>query len=286
MNETDRDQDKRSKVRTPSDDRGGRRIIFFVVLIAVLLLAILVSALPQFYIKQIEIVGCEEISQDDLLKSSGITTGEHLFRNLGGGIIQLFTLRYGNIEKELSQDYPYISNIKIQIIFPSKVLFTVDERDKIGFAELPDGYAVIDSEGYVVELSDGDAPAGVPLMEGLPVRASALGQKIDMTEGKGLNICITVLSAILAADENKNKTSDFSLFKCVKSIRSVQSGTTFLTLVLPTGPKELLVRIGSLKNITEDMSWLRYAAEQNKFDSVGDGVLDMSGEEYTFRPVN
>ena len=286
LNETDRDQDIMSKGRTPSGDRGGRRIIFFVVLIAVLLLAILVSALPQFYIKQIEVVGCEEISQDELLKSSGLTAGEHLFKNLGGGIIQLFTLRYGNIEKELSQDYPYISNIKIQVIFPSKVLFTVDERDKIGYAELPDGYAVIDSEGYVVELSDGDAPAGVPLMEGLPVRASALGQKIDMTEGKGLNICITVLSAILAADENKNKTSDFSLFKCVKSIRSVQSGTTFLTLVPPTGSKELLVRIGSLKNITEDMSWLRYAAEQNKFDSVGDGVLDMSGEEFTFRPAD
>lgn len=282
----DQDRDKRSNMRKPPDSGGGRRITFFVVLIAALIIAILIAVLPQFYIEKIEIVGCDEISKDDLLKSSGITTGEHLFRNLGGGIIQLFTLRYGNIEKELSQDYPYISNIKIQVIFPSKVLFTVDERKKIGYAELPDGYAVIDSEGYVVELSDGAAPTGVPLMEGLPVRSSALGEKIDMTEGKGLNICITVLSAILAADENKNKTSDFSLIKCVQSIRSVQSGTTFLTLVLPTDQKELLIRIGSLKNITEDMSWLRYAAEQNKFDSVGDGVLDMSGEEFTFRPAD
>ena len=266
--------------------RVGRRVVLFSVLFAILLAAILIVTLPQFYIKQIDVVGCNEISKEALLSSSGLAVGEHLFHNLGGGIIQLFTLRYGNIEKELSSDYPYINDIKIRIVFPSKVLLTIDERQKIGYAELPDGYAVIDTEGVVVELSEGAAPSGVPLMEGLPVRSSALGEKIDMTEGKGLNTCITILNAILAADENKSKNSDFSLMKCVRSVRSLQGSTTFLTLILPSTQKEFLIRIGSLKNITADMSWLRYAAEQNKFDSVGDGVLDMSGEEYTFRPVN
>ena len=280
------DQEQRPREMTRPVKRGRRRIVFFAVLIGVLITAILITVLPQFYIKQIEITGCKEISQEELLKSSGLTAGEHLFKNLGGGIIQLFTLRYGNIEKELRRNYPYINDIKIQIAFPSKILVTVDEREKIGYVEIPDGYAVIDTDGYVVELSDGTAPTGVPLMEGLPVRSCALGEKIDMTEGKGLNTCITVLSAVLAADENKTSASEFSLMKCVQSVRSVQSGTTFLTLILPSGQKPLLIRIGSLKSIAADMSWLRYAAEQNKFDSVGDGVLDMSGDEYTFRPAS
>ena len=266
--------------------RGRRSIVFFSVLSAILLSAILIVTLPQFYVKQIDIIGCSKITKEELLTSSGLAVGQHLFRSLGGGIIQLFTFRYGNIEKELSNDYPYIDDIKIQIIFPSKVLITVGERQKIGYVKLPDGYAVIDTAGIVVELCEGDAPPGVPLMEGLPVRSSALGEKIDMTEGKGLNTCITVLNAILVADENKSKNSGFSLVKCVRSVRSLQGGATFLTLVLPSEQKELLIRIGSLKDISEDMSWLRYAAEQNKFDSVEDGVLDMSGEEYTFRPVN
>jgi len=270
----------------PQAKKSGRRAVFLSLLLAVMLLVLLVAALPQFYIRQIDVTGCSELSKEDLLAGSGLAVGDHLFKNLGGGIVQLFTLRYGNIEKELCKDYPYISDIKIQIHFPSKVLFVVKERQKIAYADLPDGYAVIDTDGYVVELSDGKAPPGVPLMEGLPVRSSALGEKIDMTEGKGLNTCITVLNAVLAADENKSKSSVFSLMKCVRSVRSVQGGTTFLTIILPTAEKELLIRIGSLKNISEDMSWLRYAAEQNKFDSVGDGVLDMSGEEYTFRPVN
>src|SRR5665647_3405352 len=88
--------------------RVGRRIVLFSVLFAFLLAAILIVTLPQFYIKQIDVVGCNEISKEALLSSSGLAVGEHLFRNLGGGIIQLFTLRYGNIEKELRNDYPYI----------------------------------------------------------------------------------------------------------------------------------------------------------------------------------
>ncbi len=268
------------------DKRGGRHITAFMVLLVVLLLTLLVIVLPQFYIEKIDIVGCSEISGEALLASSGIVSGEHLLRNLGGGFIQLFTLRYGNIEKELSQNYPYISDIKIQIIFPSRVLITVDERQKIGYVEIPDGYAVIDTDGYVVELSGDDIPDGVPLMQGLPVRTAVLGEKMNMTEGKGLNTCISVLNAVLTADENKSSESDLSLMKYVKSVRSVQSGTTFLTILLPDTQRELLIRIGSIKNITDDMNWLRYAASQNKFESVGEGVLDMSGEEYTFRPMN
>lgn len=282
----DKDQTAKTEERILPARRTGRSIVFLSVLSMILLLAILAVTLPQFYIKQIDIVGCNKITKEELLTSSGLAGGQHLFSNLGGGIIQLFTFRYGNIENELSSDYPYINDIKIQIVFPSKVLITINERQKIGYVKIPDGYAVIDTAGVVVELCDGDAPSGVPLMEGLPVRSSALGETIDMTEGKGLNTCISVLNAILVADENKSKNSEFSLVKCVSSVRSIQGGATFLTLVLPSAQKELLIRIGSLKNISDDMIWLRYAAEQNKFDSVGDGVLDMTGEEYTFRPVN
>lgn len=264
---------------------GGRRIVLLSILAVLLLTVLLIIMLPQFYIESIEITGCNHISQDELLADSGLVRGEHLFRNLGGGFIQLFTLRYGNIEKELSEYYPYINDIKIQLSFPSKVVITIDERKKIGYVEIPDGYAVIDMDGYVIELEAGNAPDGVPLMQGLPVTVAVLGEQLDMTEGKGLNSCISVLNAILLADEN-SEAEDFSLMKCVQRVRSVESGTTFITLLLPASQKEMLVRIGSLKNINEDMRWLAYAAKQNKFDTVGEGVLDMSGEEYTFRPMN
>jgi len=281
------DQMELTEQESPHAGRRGRRsIVFLTVFAAVLFLCILAVTLPQMYITKIEIEGCSEISEDSLLASTGLVTGEHLLRNVGGGFIQLFTLRYGNMESELRDEYPYISDIKIQVSFPSTVRITVSERREIGYIEIPDGYAVIDTDGYVVALADEAVPEGVALMQGIPVRTAVLGKKIDMTEEKGLNSCITVLGAILAADDNSSDTSTFSLMPCVKSIRSVQSGTTFLTILLPSTQKDFLVRLGSLKGIADDMVWLRYAAEQNKFDGVGDGVLDMTGDNYNFRNVS
>lgn len=264
---------------------GRRTIILLSVLILLLTAGILVYILPQMHIQKIEVTGCGEVSQDALLKSTGLVNGEHLFRNLGGGIVQIFTLRYGNMESELQKEYPYIDNIVIQAVFPSRVKITVTERKKIGYIKVPDGYAVVDMNGYVVELSDDAPPQNVPLMLGLPVCSAMLGKKIDMTEDKRFNTCISVLGAILAADENNADSSGFSLMSCVRSVRPVKTGTTFLTILLPSTGEELLVRIGSLKKITADMTWLRYAVSQSKISGGSGGVLDMTGENYTYRTV-
>ena len=70
----------------------------------------------------------------------------------------------------------------------------------------------------------------------------------------------------------------------VRSIRSIGNEAVYLTVYLPAANKELLVRLGSLTDISDDMTWLRYAVEQGAFNEVGEGFLDMSGEENTFSP--
>lgn len=279
--DTERTRENARGFRLP----GRRTVVVLAALILLLTCGILFAILPQMHLNRIEVTGCSEVPQDELLKSTGLVNGEHLFRNLGGGIVQIFTLRYGNMESELRKEYPYIDNIVIQVVFPSCVRITVTERQKIGYIKIPDGYAVIDMNGYVVELSGDSPPQNVPLMLGLPVTSASLGEKIDMTESKRFNTCISVLGAILAADENNSDSSGFSLMSCVRSVRPVKTGTTFLTILLPSTGQELLVRIGSLKKITTDMNWLRYAASQNRISGGDGGVLDMSGENYTYRTV-
>lgn len=253
--------------------------------IVLLICAIILTALPQMYVQTIEINGCHVLSQDEILKESGISKGLHLFRNISGGIVEIFSFRYGNIEYGLKEKYPYISEVTIQAAFPSEVRIDIVERKRIAYINLPDAYAVIDLEGYVVELCEGEIPDLVPQMNGLPVRSAVLGKKIDLASNKELNSCLTVLGAILAADDNKDAVSEYSLMKNVRSIRSVGNEAVFLLIYLPTTDKELLVRLGSLKDISEDMTWLRFAVEQGAFDNAGEGFLDMSGEENTFSPT-
>ena len=255
------------------------------VLILLLIAAILIFALPQFYVRSIHISGNSVISEEEILRDIQISEGMHLFRNIGGGIVELFSFRYGNIEKGLREKYPYIRDITVQIQFPSAVNIDIEERQRIGYIELPDGYAVIDLDGYVVELQRGAIPEGVPHMKGLPVRSAVLGEMIALASPKELNTCITVLGAVLAADDNKETDSVFSLMRNIRSIRSVGIDTVFLTILLPTNGRELTVQLGSLKDVAADMTWLRYAVEQGAFDNAGDGYLDMSGEDNTFSPV-
>lgn len=276
------------KAEIPAQDPGKRkkRILLLLILLAILIAGILVVTLPQMYITRIETDGCQSISPDDLIRDSGLVTGEHLFRNLGGGIIPFFSLRYGNIEYSLLKEYPYADNITVQAVFPSTVRIHVVERKKIGYIAVPDGYAVLDTDGYCVELVSGDPPGNVPIIEGLPVESAALGHKAVLSESRELNSCITVLGAIVAADENNSEADSYSLMPNVLSIRSIKGSSIFLTIRLEgVSSKTLLIKLGSLKDISDAMTWLRYAASKNSFDSLGDGYLDMSGEEYTFCPT-
>jgi hypothetical protein len=251
----------------------------------ILLCAIILTALPQMYVETIEINGCDVISQEEILNDSKISKGMHLFRNISGGIVELFSFRYGNIEYGLRKKYPYISDIKIQVELPSTVKIDIVERKRIAYINLPDSYAVIDLDGYVVELVEGEVPSMVPQLNGLPVRSAVLGEKIDLVSNRDLNACLTVLGAVIAADDNKDSSSEYSLMRSIRAVRSIGNEAVFLLLYLPSTQKELLVRIGSLKDIREDMSWLRFAVEQGAFDNAGEGFLDMSGEENTFSPA-
>lgn len=274
---------------TPSGGfRAGKKSIIIVIILLVVLVAVmLVLMLPAFYIQEIQMEGFSVISQDELLAYSGIQIGDHLFSNLGGSIVSLFTFRYGNVEEKMALKYPYVQSVVIQVIFPSKIKITVKERLKIGYLEVPDGFAVIDIDGYVVEMSGNSIPTGVPLMEGLPVRSAMLGEKLDLSADQGFSSSLTIFGAILAADTNITDDTGFRLMPCVKSIRYVGNNTTYLMIQFPESNTILSVKIGSLKEISDDMTWLRYAIAINTFKSeegnMSGSVLDMTGDKYIMR---
>jgi cell division septal protein FtsQ len=175
------------------DGQNRRRIVYLSIAAVLLLGILLIAVLPPFRVKEITITGCNMISPDELLVKSGIQKGNHLVSNINGGIVQRISLRYGKIEQDLQSEFPYIDSITIQVAFPSKVVITVKERQKIGYIQIPDGYAVIDMDGYVVELSGSEIPAQVPVMVGIPVRSAVLGHQLEMSDVTNLNTCITIL---------------------------------------------------------------------------------------------
>lgn len=274
-----------SEQRPQADERvfSKKALLLLLLILIILLGVLLVLVMPSFYVKEIVVSGTKELSDDQLISLLGINSNDHLFSNIGGDFFQIIGLRYGKIEDELRMKFPYIDSVKVRFSLPSKVTVEITERQKIGYIDLPDGYAVIDKNGTVVEIETTKEQPTVPLMLGLPVNSVRLGEKIGLDNLDGFDLCIVVFAAVIDADQSNVADKDFQLMKCVRSVRYVDNKTIFLTVALPDSTRTIVVKIGGLQNLKDDMNWLRHAVSIRAFDDMQGTVLDMTGTQYSLR---
>ncbi|NLT12129.1 MAG: FtsQ-type POTRA domain-containing protein [Clostridiaceae bacterium] len=274
-----------SEQRSQINERvmSKKALVVILSILILLIVGVLVWVLPPFYVKKIIVSGTRELSEEEIINSMGIEMTDHLLSNIGGDFFQIVGLRYGNIEEELRESFPYIESVKIRFSLPSTVKVEVIERQKIGYIDLPDGYAVIDKNGTVVELQTTDELPDVPMMLGLPINSVRLGEKIGMDNFDGFDLCIVVFAAVIDADKSNVADKEFQLMKCVRSVRYVDNKTIFLTMVLPETTRTISVKIGGLQNLKDDMNWLRHAVSIHAFDEMQGTMLDMTGTQYSLR---
>ena len=253
-------------------------------LLLLLMVLLLLFLLPFFRIQKVTVLGCRVLQEQEIVEASGIQLGEHIFSNLSGSASSVLSLRYGNIENSLRGAFPFIEEVSVSISFPSGVEINVKERMRIGYIKMSDGYAIIDKNGYVVLLSGEKPPTDVPLFSGITISSAVLSEKIGMENEEQLDTCLAILNAVLLSDQGKKDENDFFLMSAVRDIRYVDKSTSMISFSIPSREDPLVVRLGSLDDIEEDMQWLRYAILQNAFTDTNEkGVFDMSGEDYTFR---
>lgn len=95
-----------------------------------------------FNICQIEIVGNEQITQEQILELSEIQLGDNVF--------------FCKKEKTKNNigSNPYVENIKITRKLPDKIQIQVTEKQKAYQIQLDEGYAFIDNQGYILEIAE------------------------------------------------------------------------------------------------------------------------------------
>ena len=261
-------------------------IAFMAVFLLAAVLMIVLFFLPHFRVESVMVVGCHSIEEKDIVQASGIKTGTHLFENISGNISSFFLFRYGNLEEDLKEKFPFIESVSVQANFPSAVEIKIKERQKIGYIKTSDGYAVIDKNGYVVALSDGMPENGAPLFSGVTVLSAVLGQKVEIEDSYQLDACLAILNAILLADQNHAESETYFLMKAVCEIRYINENMSFIRFCDASDKKTLIVRLGKLDAVEEEMRWLDLAIRRDAFETMQDqGILDMSGENYTFKKM-
>lgn len=272
------------RIKTPDIDipMPSRKVILAAILTGLIIAIILcVAFLPAFRVKYMKIDGNVVVSKQEILEATKLKYNAHLLAGISGNILDVLKLNYGKTEERIKKENPYIRDIDISISLPSTVSIKVEERAKISYVKTVDGYAALDREGTVLELSSD--PGDVrPVISGLVVDSAVLGDKCIIENVPDYQRAIIVLGAILQVD-NASVENEYSMFANTSEIRILPSGYMFLTIYTPLGSL-LQVKLNSTESITDDMTWLRYALVSGGFENLPDGALDMTGDEYIYRP--
>ncbi len=261
---------------------SGKSILAIVLALAVVIMVVLFLFLPAFRVRNTNVEGNVVLTDQEILKAAGLEYDAHLMSGVSGNIFDILRLDYGKTEQRIKKDNPYIEDIRITVKLPSTVDIRVRERSKVCYIRTPDGYAALDRDGIVLELSSSDSGRNVqPVICGLNVKYAELGKPVKIDNMKDYKKAIIVLGAILAAD-NASVGGDYSMFENTSEVRILPSGYIFLTIYSPSG-NLIQIKLNSTDSIGDDMAWLLYAFNADAFDKVTvDGALDMTGNEYIF----
>ncbi len=277
--------ERRERKMAADMDRGGSESagngLLFVVMGVLILLFVSVWILPAFHVGDVVVSGAQQVDASMIQASSGIRKGDHLLADWGGSFSARLGLRYLEAEENIKKASAYIRKVRVRMHFPGKVKITIEERIPTSYIALDDSaYILLDREGFVLEIVEGEKPDGIPMIEGVVIEAAQIGQKIQ-TEAIGtIDTALNLIDALIRAD--RAAADNFSLLSCIREIRVPQDESTYLKIKLLDSLIPIHAKLGGAENFDDALNWLRYTVHSKKLDHLGSGVLDLSGDDYVF----
>jgi cell division protein FtsQ len=143
---------------------------------------------PIFNVTDIDVIGNSQITSEEIISLSGITFDENTFRNRKSCIIK-------NVKEN-----PYVKSVSVKRILPSKIQINVEERTVKFMIPLLNSYAYIDSQGYILEISE--VAKEVPILKGMTTSEENLvaGNRLNTEDLEKLE---NILKLVSVSNENQ-----------------------------------------------------------------------------------
>ncbi|MHB8964180.1 MAG: cell division protein FtsQ/DivIB [Saccharofermentanales bacterium] len=242
--------------------RRANRTSSYVILCVVAIGALILFALPQFYIDEIRISGQRIVTTAEITDTAGLSKGKHLLSGISGSVSEMFSLRHTKEEQLLKEKLPYIKSVEIRSVFPYVLSVALEERVEVAYISIKDGYVIIDADGIALEVLPKSDAIGIPVVDGITVSNIILGTIAQVDKPDYLNQTVILLNAIINAQ--RDSRTDFEILPSIIAIRPVGDDIIFLTLKLPDSGSTLSVKTKLSMDLQEDMLWLRFAMKQCK----------------------
>ncbi|MCI8618299.1 MAG: FtsQ-type POTRA domain-containing protein [Clostridia bacterium] len=216
-----------------------KRIIKLITLLMIIIGGIVFALVsPIFNIKEIYVVKNEQISSDTIVSLSQLKIGQNIFK---------YSSR--KVEKEIKTN-PYIESVNIKRKFPDKIEITVKERQKNYNVEFLNGYAYINNQGYILEISE--QKLELPIVQGISTEEEKIveGNRLNEQDLSRLEVIIQIM----------NICETYDLDKKVSKI-DISDKNNY---IIHMEEEKKTVYIGDESNLSNKMLYIPTILEENK----------------------
>lgn len=217
---------------------------------------------PLFNVTEIEVKGNSIVNSEEIKSLSQIKLNENIFKNIKAVI------------EENIKCNPYIEDVEIKRVLPNKIQITVQERTAKFMVKLLDKYAYINSQGYILEITE--KTKEIPIIEGMstPEEEMIIGKRLNSEDLSRLE---TVLKIVSSCEENE-------ISKYITSI-NVQNPSEYIMVFAEKG---ITVHLGNSTNIDTKILYVKailQAEDGNEGDIFVNGDLNNGFQPYFRKKV-
>lgn len=211
---------------------------------------------PIFNIKEIQVSNNNQIATETIISLSQLQLGQNLFR-----------FNKNKIEKEIKTN-PYIESVTIKRKIPSKIEISVKERNRNYNVEFLNGYAYINNQGYILEISD--QKLDLPTIQGISTDAE------QIVEGNRLNT--EDLEKIETVIQIMNICKNYELDQKVSAIDITNKNNYIIYM----NEEKKIINLGDESNLSTKMLYVPTILKENEGK---EGTIYVNGDiNNNFKP--
>jgi Cell division septal protein len=219
-----------AKPRKKKKRKKKHYLLKFIFIVAIAAGAYFLLTSSLFDIQKISVENNSYFTKEQVIKISGIKTGENLFE-----------ISAGKMKDKLLAD-PYIKNVKINRKLPDKLVIAVEERKEDAAVPYGKDFIIIDNEGMVLRKTDKE-PA-LTLLQGMKVTKMDPGSPLEVEEN-------SVLTDTLSLLENIKKHELY--FKKIDISSVIIKAYIYDQLTCEGTPENIMNNLDSLQDVLYDL---------------------------------
>lgn len=160
---------------------------------------IFILTTPMFNIKQINISGINQLTEEEVLSLSGLSIDNNIFKNSKSSIV-----------KNIKQN-PYIENITIKRRLPDTIEINIEEKQKAYMLQFVNGYVYINTQGYILEISENKL--NLPIIIGYKTEEDKItpGNRLISNDLENLNNVLKITEALKEIEVQIDKITNIDI---------------------------------------------------------------------------